>query len=71
MTSETDTKATSTKEGSYFYTRIVFLRYLGLIYCIAFLVAFHQNEALIGEHGLTPAKSYLGLSSAVMKQKLF
>lgn len=47
-------------KGSYLLTRIVFLRVLGFIYCVAFSVAFFQNEALIGEKGLTPAALYLG-----------
>ena len=42
--------------SSYFLTRIVFLRALGVVYFVAFLVAYHQNQALIGDHGITPAR---------------
>ncbi|KAJ1429329.1 lipase maturation factor-domain-containing protein, partial [Ochromonadaceae sp. CCMP2298] len=44
---------------SYWLTRILFLRCLGLLYATAFLVALLQNEALIGENGLTPATTFL------------
>ena len=44
---------------SYWLTRIVFLRYLGFIYFIAFLISFNQNKELIGSHGLTPASNFL------------
>jgi hypothetical protein len=43
----------------YWLTRILFLRCLGFLYSVAFLVALLQNEALIGENGLTPATTYL------------
>ena len=46
--------------GTYVLTKIVFLRYLGFIYLVAFLVAAQQNPVLLGEHGLTPAKPYMG-----------
>ena len=45
--------------GSYWITRVIFLRLLGLIYFVAFLVAWNQNGVLIGEKGLTPSTSYL------------
>lgn len=35
--------------------RLIFLRGLGIIYMIAFFIAFQQNGALIGPTGLTPA----------------
>lgn len=44
---------------SYWLTRIVFLRYLGFIYFIAFLISFNQNKELLGSHGLTPASNFL------------
>lgn len=40
--------------GTYWLTRVVFLRCLGFVYSVAFLVALHQNVALVGEGGLTP-----------------
>lgn len=45
--------------GSYWLTRVLFLRCLGFIYGIAFLVAFQQNDALLGENGLTPAIAFI------------
>ena len=33
---------------SYWLTRIVYLRAIGTVYFVAFLVAIHQNRALIG-----------------------
>ncbi|XP_065185827.1 lipase maturation factor 1-like [Sycon ciliatum] len=45
--------------GEFWLTRIVFLRLLGLIYFVAFLVALHQNRQLIGKRGLLPADLYL------------
>ena len=45
--------------GSYWLTRIVFLRYLSFIYLTAFLVSYNQNKELIGNNGLTPARNFL------------
>jgi hypothetical protein len=45
--------------GSFWLTRILFLRYLALIYGVAFCVALHQNTQLIGRRGLTPLHHYL------------
>ena len=45
--------------GSYWLTRILFLRYLAFIYAVAFAIALHQNTQLIGRRGLTPLHSYL------------
>ncbi|XP_074641578.1 lipase maturation factor 1-like [Tubulanus polymorphus] len=47
------------ESGSYWLTRIVFLRSLSFIYFIAFLVGLHQNKQLIGKNGLLPADTYL------------
>jgi hypothetical protein len=46
--------------NSFVFTRQLFLHLLGLIYFTAFLVAWHQNDGLIGPGGLTPAKTYMG-----------
>ncbi len=43
----------------YRLTRFFILRLLGLIYAVAFLVAFNQLVPLVGEHGLTPANRFL------------
>jgi hypothetical protein len=49
---------------SYWLTRFVILRLLGLIYAIAFLVAINQILPLIGSDGLTPVEPYLDRVSA-------
>ena len=55
-----DKKTNKTIEpGTYWLTRILFLRYLGFIYLVAFLVSYNQNKELIGKNGLTPASLYL------------
>jgi len=38
---------------------MVFLRALALVYSVAFLVAYHQNQGLIGDCGITPARRVL------------
>ncbi len=45
--------------STYWLTRQVFLRGLGLVYLVAFLVAAFQLVPLIGERGLLPVGSYL------------
>ena len=45
--------------GSYWLTRILFLRYLSFIYFVAFIVSYNQNKELIGNNGLTPARNFL------------
>jgi len=54
-------------ENTYWLTRIVYLRAIGTIYSVAFLVAFQQNGALIGAGGLTPANRYLKLAQKAQK----
>lgn len=44
---------------SYELTRFVFLRALGFVYCIAFLVLQQQHAPLIGSRGLLPARRYV------------
>jgi hypothetical protein len=58
----------------YALTRFVFLRLLGLIYTVAFLVAANQLLPLVGSHGLEPADRFLenvklelGASEAFMR----
>jgi hypothetical protein len=43
----------------YHIARLVIERALGVIYLIAFLIAFQQFPALLGEHGLLPASRFL------------
>src|ERR1043166_4104474 len=45
--------------ASYWFTRFLILRLLGLVYLIAFLAALNQIVPLVGEDGLLPAKLYL------------
>jgi hypothetical protein len=45
--------------GQYWLTRLLFLRFLGLIYFLAFLCLAQQFRPLIGAHGLLPACAYL------------
>src|SRR5690349_466452 len=45
-------------EGSYRVTRFVFLRFLGLIYTVAFAVACNQLVPLVGHQGLLPADQF-------------
>ncbi|CBJ31503.1 conserved unknown protein [Ectocarpus siliculosus] len=49
----------SAEPSSYWLTRSLFLRCLGGVFSVAFSVALRQNPALIGDHGVTPAKDYL------------
>lgn len=51
---------------TYWLTRFVILRLLGLIYAIAFLIAINQILPLIGSHGLTPIGIYLKRVSAAL-----
>jgi len=44
---------------TYWLTRFLILRLLGLVYAVAFLVAIHQIIPLIGEHGLLPVGIFL------------
>ena len=53
---------TAPKDGdapTFHRTRSVIVRFTCLVYVVAFGVAAQQNTALIGEHGLLSAKSYL------------
>lgn len=45
--------------NTYFYTRILFIRLLGLVYTFSFLAAFHQAPVLIGYQGLYPAYMHM------------
>ena len=51
--------ATAAGAGSFMIARNLFLRWIGAVYLIAFLVALRQNKALIGERGLLPVTSFL------------
>jgi hypothetical protein len=65
---------TSFDPNTYSITRFVFLRFLGLIYTVAFLVACNQLVPLVGAGGLEPAarfldnvKAELGASEAIWR----
>jgi hypothetical protein len=45
--------------STYWLTRFVFFRLLGLVYAVAFLVVVLQWEPLLGSHGLLPARDFL------------
>ncbi len=45
--------------NTYFYTRILFIRLLGLVYTFSFLAAYHQTPVLIGYQGLYPSYIYM------------
>jgi hypothetical protein len=55
----TGAAAAATLRGRYWLTRHLFLRALGFIYLIAFLVAVEQLQPLVGADGLLPAPLYL------------
>ncbi len=57
--------------GSYFLTRIVFLRGLAFVYFFAFLIALHQNRGLIGDNGITPGMSLLFISEGYIVHCVF
>ena len=44
---------------SYWLTRFLFLRLLGLVYVVAFLIIVNQWQPLLGSHGLLPAREAL------------
>jgi hypothetical protein len=45
--------------GTYWLTRFLILRWLGLVYLVAFFAAAQQLVPLVGAHGLTPAPLFL------------
>jgi Lipase maturation factor len=51
---------------TYWLTRFMILRLLGLVYAVAFLVAINQSLPLIGSDGLTSAGLYLKKVSAAL-----
>ena len=59
----------SAVNSSMFLVRIVFLRAMAFVHFVAFLVAYKQNKALIGDDGITPAKNVLDRAEERGKQK--
>lgn len=67
----TTTTATSTLLSSTSYlVRIVFLRAMAFVHFIAYLIAWKQNKALIGDHGITPARTILDAAERRGKEKM-
>ena len=67
---ETKTVPTIIDAGSYWLTRIAFLRFISFIYLIAFLISFNQNKELIGNRGLTPARNFLLNGKCYLRSKI-
>jgi hypothetical protein len=59
--------AKATAPGSYWLAQKLFLRALGCIYCVAFLSAATQNQALVGEQGIEPFTIFLDKCLAAPK----
>jgi hypothetical protein len=53
-------------ENTYALVRFVFLRLLGLIYAVAFLVAMNQMVPLVGARGLLPAAPFLDMVTSAL-----
>jgi len=51
--------ASAPDRPTYWLTRFLVLRLLGVVYLVAFLSLARQVVPLIGEHGLLPASAYL------------
>jgi hypothetical protein len=45
--------------GSYWLTRVVFLRFLSALYVVVFAISYLQNKQLIGQTGLLPLSLFL------------
>lgn len=58
LTTKADT-GTMMSRSSFWLIRILLLRSLGFVSIFAFLIALHQNKALIGTNGITPASNVL------------
>src|SRR5437660_24327 len=57
--------------SDYWLTRLVIERALGVIYCVAFLVALNQFRPLLGEKGLLPVPLFLSRVSFLQAPSLF
>lgn len=55
--------------SQYWLIRIVLLRSLGFVSIVAFLIALHQNKALIGNNGITPALDLLHAAEERAKKR--
>ncbi|HWJ26526.1 MAG TPA: hypothetical protein VNS32_08280, partial [Flavisolibacter sp.] len=59
----------SVAKPTYWLTRFMILRLLGIVYAIAFLVAINQILPLIGSNGLLPLGDYLDHISTALGSK--
>jgi len=66
MDSASNTVFGHSNAPTYWLTRFVILRLLGVVYAVAFLVGVNQIIPLIGENGLTPVGGYLKYISNVL-----
>lgn len=66
-----DESKTDWISGTYWFTRVLFLRFLGVIYFTAFLVALNQNIPLIGQNGILPATKHLKMYENYFKKGLW
>jgi hypothetical protein len=57
--------------STYYFARLVFERSLGILYFVAFLSAFNQFTALLGEKGLSPVPAFLKLTTFKESPSLF
>lgn len=57
--------------GDYTISREIIQRGFGALFLIAFLSAFNQFPALLGERGLTPAPRFIALTTASQAPSLF
>ena len=57
--------------GSYYLTRLVFLKALAFVYLIGFLVVLHQFRPLLGEKGLLPVPQFIKLVPFSSSPSLF
>ena len=64
-------KSDSSGKNSYWLTRIVYLRAIGTVYFVAFLVAIHQNRALIGTKGKMKICLSDNLTCFFLSQEIF
>ncbi|MBI4430936.1 MAG: lipase maturation factor family protein [Candidatus Omnitrophica bacterium] len=56
---------------TYYFSRWLFLRFLGVIYLIAFLSLGVQITGLVGQDGILPAKELLGMVQAIAGSSSF
>ena len=61
--------ASAVGTNAFWLVRILFLRGLAFVYGVAFLVALHQNKALLGDNGITPARRILNAAEQRGKDK--